>query len=426
MTPHLTDDELIELFESRASGRAHLGTCPSCHDRWAEFSLLIEGFRDAANRRERDTFDLGAVQRVLEDEKERAQGVFEQHDTVAGDDVATWLRAQDKLRTLGGARVVLERAHADLEVDPQRALLLADFALESAETWTGHPRTMVLLTRGGAHLERANALRALGQFDDALDALASAECAFNAILTGAFDLARVWQVRAMILCARAQYDDAGRLAHKARETFAEFGDDERAQNCGLIEAAVLLERGRTTEARALYEELLAGAESESVFAARVLNNLGTTARKMGDTLAAVHYHARALPLFASHGLLTEVARNRFAQGSAWLRAGNLPEAVPLLDAARTELLGLGMRFEAGIATLDLAEACLAQDQPRVARELCTGLITYFQQEALPHKAQLALAYLTEAMTQEPLQRETLMSVRGRLEAAFSESMAAPA
>src|SRR4051795_4926411 len=118
--------------------------------------------------------------------------------------------------TLAAIRLLCKVANGMHERQPQFGLVLADTALNIADKLPPNQQSQSAWCVGTAWKERANALRYLGRFKEADEALDRAEEAFASDdHVEPFDLAIVQYVRATVCAETERFDDTVRLARES-------------------------------------------------------------------------------------------------------------------------------------------------------------------------------------------------------------------
>src|SRR5258706_2559306 len=167
--------------------------------------------------------------------------------------------------TLAVIRLLCKVANGMHERQPQFGLVLADRALSIDRKLPEPLKARSAWYAGTAWKERANALRYVGRFKEAEEALDRAEEAFESDdHVEPFDLAIVAYVRSTVYCRMERFEDSILCARSAAATFHVYGDTRRylsalqAEAIGYYsadrdrEAVVILERVATF-ARAAHE-----------------------------------------------------------------------------------------------------------------------------------------------------------------------------
>jgi len=304
-------------------------------------------------------------------------------------------------RTLGIARALLAEFSSAVYREPLRALELASLATAVGNRLTEsiYRHDAILDLRGDAYKDRANALRLLGRYDEALVALTDAERCFRQVLVCDFGLAAVEYVRATVFCALERYPEALEKTRWAAGIFLSFGDDTRAVHCHLLEAVILYHTGLTAMARDLFLELIEEVKQDSNLGtlAGLFNNLANCYRDLSEPDAAGSYYLQAIHLYQEMGMETEKTRLRFALGRMLVTTGRFVEGLAMLRNARQDFEAVGMVIEAGVVALHMAEAMLATGEPEEVPAICHALVDQFTSAGMPSNALTALAYLREAV-----------------------------
>jgi tetratricopeptide (TPR) repeat protein len=332
------------------------------------------------------------------------------------------ITARPLMLTAGVVRRLCEETRHLRERQPMHALVVADAAIAIADQLPPGRYPAVLLDelRGGAWLERANVLRYLGRHVEALDATDIASRAFARTPVAVFSIALVDYLRGVIYVETQRHDEALRLVRRSARIFRQFGENERFVHARMVEAAVLYDRSSYREARDLFLSLIKIAKDLGAAAtlARLYSNVADCQLRLHELESAEMYFARALSLYEALGLHTERIRTRWSIGSLRIAAGDLPDGLRRLREARRELDELGVRSDAALVTLDLAEALLAGGDPEGAREaadLCASMVESFAAVGMTGHALTALAYLREALESGKATLGLIRHVRAYLE-----------
>src|SRR3954469_22899591 len=198
--------------------------------------------------------------------------------------------------TLAAIRLLCKVANGMHERQPQFGLVLADTALNIADKLPANQQSQSAWCVGTAWKERANALRYLGRFKEADEALDRAEEAFESDdHVKPFDLAIVQYVRATLYCKMERFEEAIALGQFAAETFHLYGDTTRYLSALLAEAAGYYSADRDREAVVLLGRIvsLARSSDEIGILARALSNAANSYTRLGDYDKASAYYADA-------------------------------------------------------------------------------------------------------------------------------------
>lgn len=404
---HLDEPTLLRSIDGEVlepSLAAHLATCVHCQEERSSVEAVIQQLRDPASWApvpSQETEAIGAALHAFADGLERetaAAAILVAHESPSA------LRERVAAGTLpptpGLVKVLIAAAEERRTTAPPTALAYADLASYAA----GMVHLEGRLGSVGPHLvglaakERANVLRVLGRFHDALRAVREAEHALRPLVGAEYDRASVAFVHATILSAIEHYDEARRLTQEAATIFHDFHDPRKESHARMLDAYCASLQGNPREARAILEKTLAlvdGTDDAETHSALLLN-LGNSAAEVQDWPAATDYLERAAVLAEAHGLPIDAARVRWSFASVLASAGRLDLAIARLREVRQAFLNLGLPIETAVSSLELADLLLADNQPREAHAVCAGLAAEFLRLQMPSPARAAIAYLAEA------------------------------
>ena len=414
---HLTADQLIDYavdpdrVAERGVLQEHLRQCAECSRLLGEVRSIHAALAQP---------DLWQMVEQLEQPSETAAAV---------DDFAAWMAAEDaeaaellapmldapgefawanvsgnpRFHTAGVVRLLCSTAKKFL-YKPLHARTLAEQAVLIAETIRdgAYPTSTLDEIRGTAWKDLANALRSLGSYPEALDALDRADRAFRRLPTPQLHCAIVELSRAIVYMKQDELAKAEPLAKSSAATFASLGQASRYIDAMLVFAMVLAKRGDHQQARQINLGLLAHAEAtdDAILEARVSQNLGYSARALGELDEATIRHNRALALFTELKATMEVIRARWALALIVLARGRSEEAIRLLRGVMDDFLSEGVLMAAAMVALDLAKPLLAAGSSRRRRDvtrMCARLTREFRAAGMITSAMTALAYFREAL-----------------------------
>ncbi|MDQ3283412.1 MAG: tetratricopeptide repeat protein [Acidobacteriota bacterium] len=417
-----------ESFERRRELEMHLAACRACASMFEELrafeaTLAADAVWQLADRAaEEPPAELRQLADLLAQEDADAATAL---DPLVGSP-ASFRRANvttiPSMRTAGVVRRLCADSRAHREKQPMHALVLADAAIAIADQLPPrrYPETLVDELRGSAWLERANVLRYLGRYAEATDAADIAARAFERSPVAVYSLALVDYLRAVIAIETERVDEALRLVRKAARVFRQFGEDERYVHAKIVEASVLFDQNRYRDARDLFLSLVTVARGlgDAATLARLYGNVANCQLRLHELESADTYFARALSLYEALGMETERVRARWNIGCLRLATGDLTDGLARLRQARREFEELGLRSDAALVTLDVAEALLATGEAAAAREaaeLCGSIIESFTAVGMTGHALTALAFLKEAFASGRATPELVRHVRQYLE-----------
>jgi tetratricopeptide (TPR) repeat protein len=431
MNVHYGDDELSvyalapSLTADAEAITQHLAACSECRGRLQFIGELDDAFRDAEmwaaadqllTRPRRLEAAMAEYLRIEKEDRD-AEALLEPLLNSPIRFRYVDIDADVRLHTAGVVRKLCRAAHARHEQQPQFSLLIAEAACRIA---LGLPkgdkerRSLV----GLSVRERANAFRYLGRFTEGLKSLREAEKLFDQSPgTDPFDRAVVWYIRATIYFETERAAEGVNLARAAAAMFHEYGDVERELSSVMAEASCVLFSGQPAEAAEAFERVAAIARraDDANMLARALQNAATAHLSAQDHAKAGERLLEAVSIFDQLGLSTERARSMWKLASVVVAKGQLNEGARQLAEAQLELSRLGLMNDAALATLEWAEVRLALDSPEGVADACSAILIEFESEGMRRNAQVALAYLHEALRSGTVSPKVVRLVRSYLE-----------
>jgi tetratricopeptide (TPR) repeat protein len=326
-------------------------------------------------------------------------------ETVAGDLAdAEWEAWLAGIRTTAGAateastRELVDAASPLINRQPARAEQLYAAAIALTERLAGSPPPLVAALRGCAEKGRANALRMLGRYHEAMQVLIDAEQHFLDARYCAVEIGEVRYTRAGILFKMEKWPEAQAAAMQARRIFEEERNRTRALHAQLIEGCILVERGELERGRALLVSLrkvLEGKRHRGTLAC-VYMNLSSCDRRRREPAIARHWLHRAVQLFRQLGMASELVRARWCGAQLTIDEGDRARGMRELRAAMRDFERLLMPTDAGFVALDLLEE-ITRD-PSAAKEaenLARSLAELFVAAGANVSSAKAIAYLRD-------------------------------
>ncbi|HEX3583433.1 MAG TPA: hypothetical protein VH087_16805 [Thermoanaerobaculia bacterium] len=305
-----------------------------------------------------------------------------------------------KAQTAGVVRYLCAAAHERHEKRPEFSLELTLCAYDVALTLGPASSPSQRFCMALSLRERANALRYLGRFTEALEALDAAEKLFDETpAADPHDIAIVQLIRATVLVESEHLEDARLLSRKAASVFSQYGDRPRELVALHVEATSLHYGGKNDKAATAYERLAAKArvDGDRNLLARALNGAGSAYLDLDKLDEAESSLIDALVIFDELNLATERVRVAWSLALILVRRGDLDGGAIRLDAVRTDLERLGVVNDHALATLDWAFARLAMGQPSGVAAACRRIAVRFESEGMMKSARIALAHLHEAL-----------------------------
>lgn len=425
---YLEDRDTVEAADDL---REHLGHCSSCRrlfdsvqeffsclgdsDVWGVDDPALDAMEPDPERVE----EFLSHARRLNNEEVSAEQLVPQMLAAPAETWRAEMHLTPELRSLAALKVMSNEARSRLDSSPEISLRIATLAAEFAEVlpldaYTGDS---VFQLRGSCWKEQANALRYLGRFKEALKALDRAEICYSHAAASQFNLATVAYVRATVLCEIQRTNEALTLAKSSADIFLAHGDVQRYAHARMLEASVYGEQRDHVRARDTFMGLLKPLKAAGDVAtlARVFNNIGHTLVQMNDLDTAGTYFLQAMLLYQETGNVVGKVKSRWGLGRILVTSGRFDEGISRLRETRSEFEALAMRSDAGLVSLDLAEALLAIGERGEISQICGSLVEQFSSQGMNANAMKALAYLREAVAEESVTPYMVRHVREFLE-----------
>jgi tetratricopeptide (TPR) repeat protein len=332
-------------------------------------------------------------------------------------DFEAWIT---RIRTTGSAateaatRELVDAAFPLLDRQPARAEELYAAAVALTERLAASPPLLVAALRGYAEKGRANALRMLGRYHEAMQLLIDAEQHFVDARYCTLEIGEVRYARAGILFKMEKWPQAQEAAGQARRIFEEEHNRTRALHARLLEGCVLVERGNLDAGRAVFGDLLKklSAKRHSNALAWVYMNLGACDLKRRQPAFARHWLHRATQLFRQLGMASELPRTRWCGAKITIMEGDRLRGIRELRAAMRDFERLSMPADAGFVGLDLLEELMTNaSAAKEAEELARSLAQFFLAAGVKVSAATAIAYLRDAAAKRKADGSLIAYVR---------------
>jgi tetratricopeptide (TPR) repeat protein len=405
---------------------AHVESCALCQEGLTEYRALDGALRHSETWEHVTTLQspgdrfaqLQAVRKRVQAEDEEANRILKPLlDSPLRFKSAT-LEKKPRCHTAGMVRMLCAAANERHESRPKFSLQLTITACAIAKALPDTKDSGRRLSIAMALRERANALRYLGQFSEALQALEYAERFLDAT-PGAdeFDRAFVWLIRAIVFMKNDRLSEGIVLARDAARVFGEYGDRDRELSSIMVEACCLSFSGHAHDAASAFVHVadIARERGNIRALASALQNGANALVDLREFDRAERFYSEALVLYDELRAPTEHARTTWALGTVAVGRGNLEEGAARLDASRTELARLGLTNDAALATLEWAEVRLALHEHEGVAAACRKIVIAFSSEGMQRHAKEALATLHEALDANDATPEFVHRVRVYLE-----------
>ncbi|MGH9419362.1 MAG: hypothetical protein ACRD3J_05250, partial [Thermoanaerobaculia bacterium] len=427
---HIDDDVLDEYvidvdgtMPGRPAIEAHLNVCPRCRTRVGSTAAFLEtiaspeawataeAFIDAEAHRQRLVVFASRIQSEYADASERLAPFL--NDALGF--VHERVERREEYRTAGAVRLLTEAAHASCEREPVHARNVAEAAVAIADQLplAEYPESVVHMLRGVAWKERANAMRFIGEYPEALTSLDRSDREFRQLPVRSIELGNTAYIRSVVLTYMDRLDDAERFAAEGADLFATFGDTERWVLATAAQAAILYYRSEYSSALAIFERLLthAKANDDAMETARHASNVGVCCIQIGNRGRAAECFLVAHQIFRELQNRPELVRIERWLGVLSRIGGNVSDSIARLRAARTEFEGLGLHYDAALATIDLVESLMIAGHTQEVAKLCTEAMQYIRRAGNRRQAFIAAAYLKETANRRELTLPRVEHVR---------------
>jgi tetratricopeptide (TPR) repeat protein len=338
----------------------HIASCSTCRDRFAADNVVnFTGTRHREPERMREFLETA---RRLERERAGVEEVVA--DLLRLTPAAEWssLIGAPELQNSAAVEQLIEEVRNRVERTPTDALMLADVATTIAESLpeNSYPGIVLGQVRAMAWKERANTLRYLARYEEALDSIQTAEASISAFASASFDRAIVGMVKAMILHHTGKKSEATELLGECRRVFADHRDAKMLLYAGWIEGNFHYEEGQYKQAEDVYTELLrlARETGDRELVARIEHNLGFCATQFGDFRRANIHFSNGIAVFNDIGATLEAARSERGAGRTLIAKGQSSAGLAYLRNARTAFAKAGVIHEAALSGLEIVETLL--------------------------------------------------------------------
>jgi tetratricopeptide (TPR) repeat protein len=307
------------------------------------------------------------------------------------------VRAAPEFQSWALAELVCEESVLAASKDVERALDLADLAVEVAERVKG-PEGFTRRLRGHALAHHANVLRVAGRLPEAEHTLGEAKKVWEAGSDpdGLLDPGRLLDLEASLRRDQRRFDEALALLDKA---FA----------LGRCKGRILINKGFTREAMGEYEraietlleaEPLVQQQDDSRLRYMLNFNLGVNACHLGRYAEGAERVQAVRALVTERGDQVELTRVTWLEGRIAAGQGRAEEALRLLAQARQEFETRKMWYDVALALLEEAVLLLVAGRAAEVKELAKGLAKVFEANGVHREALAALRLFHEAAEHE--------------------------
>jgi tetratricopeptide (TPR) repeat protein len=414
LTSYVLDPQLVG---DRTALEAHLETCAECRARLAEarsFESLLHD--DASWPDEEVEVDLRASAAARAQEDADAAVLLERVlDGPPASFVFANLQEKPKYYTAGVVRHLIAATAAAWFTEPLHALNLAETAIAITGLLPeGRYKDIELASlRGTAWKMRANALRFLGRYPLASEALDRAERIYARLPRPELDLAAVRYIRATIFYEQESYERAAALAAQTSDEFSHLGQSEMYFSSRMLEASIAFEQRELEMAEGIFRQIYAHGESagSANWIARASQNLGTCLIEQGQLTEATQRLSTAMLRFRDLRILIEEVRCRWSLARIAQKSGQYHLAVQRLRAVRDEFTQMGATTDAALVTLDLMETYLSLRKPVEARRAAGNIVALFTDVGMLTGAVVAANWLKQTAAAKRVTPSILDAIR---------------
>lgn len=276
------------------------------------------------------------------------------------------IRNQRKFHTGGVVRRLNAKAHEIVASEPLEALIFADLAQVVADHLSDdiYPNNAVYELRGTAWKERANALRRLAEFDEALESLQRAEQAYEHLRSSGRGLAAVELSRASVYYERGELQKAAEHVERAEQGFAHLSLERQRMKAVWLRGEIAYESLQYAESVAIMQQVMQFGEEigDSRWVARGSYCRALCELEFGNLADAAKLFHAALVIFREIGPREDRIATEWGSSRVVLHGGKASDAARRLRDVIAAFEEIGSVSVAALVGIDLAEALLALER----------------------------------------------------------------
>ena len=420
MMAHYDDETLITLLD--AADDPHIAECAECRASLEEYRVVTSSLAEDA------TWDL----RVLNEEPvaqtianlQSYASMMRAEDEAAVPLVAEllagpreeWmprLLSDDKYRTAGVVRKLMEESDRAIDVMPPDALEISALATEIADKLdpAQYPSDTVMKLRGNAWRDRGYCLYRCSQFGESATTLDLAERLLTWTAVADYDLARLGIARAVVERSFENFPKAISAAASSCAVFKAHGDTNKMASALLAAAQAKWKSGRSQEALDVLLRLNALQTIDDDTRMRLFVTVAVLYRDMGDTERSLEYFTQARFANDEIGNCNELVI-QWSIAILLVRVGAVDKAEAILLQISEQFETHRMFSEAAQVGLNLAEIYADRGRYHAVEMLCKKAIDFYSRAGLPATERLlnALTYLAKSAQQKQATSATVRQV----------------
>lgn len=411
-------DKLAVERERREEIESHVANCAECGATLDFYSVAEEDLGDLAVWQPIIGSTAAAMSAYANkcaaedwEADELLKDIFEKPRKAA----LTNVRNQRKFHTGGVVRRLNAKAHAVVASEPLDALIFADMAQTVADLLPDdtYPNNAVYELRGTAAKERANALLRLAEFDDALEALARAERAYEHLRSPGYGLGAVELVRGAVYYERGELQEAAKHVDLSEQLYAHQGLERQRMKAVFLRGEIAYEALQYAESVATMQQVIRFGEEigDASWVARGSYVRGLSELELGNLGDAATLFHSALVIFREAGPESDRISTEWGIARVVLHDGKPTDAVKRLRDVIAQFEAIGMVSDAALAGVDMSEALLVLERWEEIVKVATHAFRVLKKAGHLTGALTALAYLKEAAAKRQLTPEALKVVR---------------
>jgi len=312
----------------------------------------------------------------------------------------------------GLALLLVDRADRAVDSDPLRAHDFTAAVIAQAGSLS-HLHALADHLIGRAWTAHADALRALGRYGQAHDAIAAALELFARSFSPSWFSAMANVVAARILHEEQLRDEALRRIRDAAAVLLRYGDVDRYVRVRAIEASMLWDAGDRKAAAGVWSgAALDALECGNLVAAALLQErTGIFLLRHGEVDDAARSFDVALTLFESAGRAREALRCRWHRAEVAAARGEFDEAVGEFYPVQALMLGAGDVIPAAVVSAEILELLLVAGRDDEILPLADLIVETFSDAGLTLNALRAWTFVRQRARAGRLTVEDITAVR---------------